>query len=161
MFVFKIIWPWVKVFKCVCMLPGRDGRVFRGRGLSRGSLPVRNTGEMGAGPVSSDGLFCGTPAWESVTDEQHGDVRNLVSLHDLMVVLLLYHFKSSLETWRRAWSLEPSTSLITYTVVLPKTCKRTSVCAVGGVSFETIPANGTQITFWIQIMFCSCSQLTA
>lgn len=36
------------------MLPGWDGRVCRGRGLSRGSLPVRNTGEMGAGPVSSD-----------------------------------------------------------------------------------------------------------
>lgn len=44
----------VKVLKCVCMLPGCKGRVCRGRGLSRGSLPVRNTGEMGAGPVASD-----------------------------------------------------------------------------------------------------------
>lgn len=32
------------------MLPGREGRVCRG--LSRGSLPVRNTGEMGAGAGS-------------------------------------------------------------------------------------------------------------
>lgn len=32
------------------VLPGREGRVCRG--LSRGSLPVRNTGEMGAGAGS-------------------------------------------------------------------------------------------------------------
>lgn len=64
----------------VWLLPGWEGRVCRGRGLSRGSLPVRNTGEMGAGPVSSDWVFCGTPGWGRVTlsrkskDKQHGVV---------------------------------------------------------------------------------------
>lgn len=32
-----------------------------GRGLSRGSLPVRNTGEMGAGAGSSTRAVCGVP----------------------------------------------------------------------------------------------------
>lgn len=36
------------------------------RGLSRGSLPVRNTGEMGAGPGSSSRVICGVPGCESV-----------------------------------------------------------------------------------------------
>lgn len=40
-----------------CVLPGWEGNACRGCGLSRGSLPVRNTGEMGAGLVSSDGVF--------------------------------------------------------------------------------------------------------
>lgn len=51
------------------------GRAGRSRGLSRGSLPVRNTGEMGAWPVSSVLVFCGTPGWQSVADKKHGDVR--------------------------------------------------------------------------------------
>lgn len=44
----------------ICV-PRREGRVWRGRGLSMGSLPVRNTGEMGSGPASSDWLLSGTP----------------------------------------------------------------------------------------------------
>lgn len=45
------------------VVPGREGRVCRG--LSRGSLPVRNTGEMGAGPGSSSRVICGEPGCES------------------------------------------------------------------------------------------------
>lgn len=44
------------------MLPAWEGRVCRG--LSRGSLPVRNTGEMGAGTGSSARLTCGVPGRE-------------------------------------------------------------------------------------------------
>lgn len=43
--------------------PGRWGRV--ARGLRRGSLPVRNTGEMGGGPEvepEDDWLMVGTPS---------------------------------------------------------------------------------------------------
>lgn len=43
------------------MLPGCKGNACRGCGLSRGSLPVRNTGETESGLVSSDTVLWGIP----------------------------------------------------------------------------------------------------
>lgn len=45
------------MFAYVCVVPGCEGNACRGCGLSRGSLPVRNTGETESGLVSSDSVL--------------------------------------------------------------------------------------------------------
>ncbi len=88
------------------MSPGCEGRVCRGRGLSRGSLPVRNTGEMGAGPITSDWVFGGTPGWGSersreVKDKQQAVVRALCS--DAAFALNLYTLSDQVWKYNRGW----------------------------------------------------------
>lgn len=69
------------------VLPGSEGRVCRG--LSRGSLPVRNTGEMGSWPGSSSRVICGVPGGDSVANRRD-ILLKLKFWHACILRLILY-----------------------------------------------------------------------
>lgn len=87
-------------YMCVT-LPSWVGRAGRSRGLSRGSLPVRNTGETGAGAASPVLALCGTPGEQRAArpTAESAEALNLQTLHILVIYLMcpmcIYSIESS------------------------------------------------------------------